>query len=120
MLSQVGNTASDVGAERCLVLLLASRRIDRRMLEHTVGQLQHMVPSKQQMAEAEATGVALHPQQQTARLVVPVLKAQLRNERRLCAWCYRMTPDHDLSTCKVCNRTDWSVAYCDKAFRKNG
>ena len=31
-----------------------------------------------------------------------------------------MTPDHDLFTCKVCDRTEWSVAYCDKACQKNG
>lgn len=33
-LSQVRNAASDAGADRCLALLLASRRIDRGMLEY--------------------------------------------------------------------------------------
>ena len=86
-LSQVRNATSDAGAGRSLALLLASRRIDRGMLEHSVSQMQPLVPSKQQLAKAEATGVALDPQWEMARLVVPVLKAQLRNERRWCAWC---------------------------------
>ena len=120
VLSQVGNTTSEVGAERCLVLLLASRRMDRQMLVHTAVKFQKMVPSKQEMTEAEASGVALHPQKEMARLVVPVLKAQLRNERRWCAWCFRMTPDHDLNTCKVCDLTVWSVGYCDKDCQKKG
>ena len=53
-------------------------------------------------------------------LVVPVLKAQLRNERRWCAWCFRMTPDHDLNTCKSCDLTVWSVGYCDKTCQSRG
>ena len=85
-----------------------------------MSQMQPGVPSKQELAEAEATGVALHPQQEMARLVVPVLKAQLRNERRWCAWCYRLTPDHDLDMCKNCYMTEWSVGYCNRDCQKKG
>ena len=33
------------------------------------------------------------------------------------AWCYRMTPDHDLDMRKRCYLTEWSVGYCDSYAR---
>jgi len=44
-------------------------------------------------------------------MLVPVLEAQLRGERRWCAHCLKLTPDVDLHRCGGCKQ----VGYCDLA-----
>ena len=45
-----------------------------------------------------------------ARLIVPVLEAQLKGERRWCAYCLKLTPDANLDLCGACKQ----VGYCQQ------
>ena len=95
---------------RSFVLLLQSRRISMQALTQTIAQLRHVVPSKREIALAEAGGPPLSTAQKGARTVLPVLEAQIRMERRWCGWCLRLTPDRNLDMCGGCKQ----FGYCDR------
>ena len=67
-----------------------------------------------QIATAEAGGKPLTSFQKMARLLLPVLEAELRGEHRWCAWCLKLTPDRDLDKCARCNE----VSYCRPLNRR--
>jgi hypothetical protein len=72
------------------------------------------MPTRRQIATAEAGGKPLHPVQKMARLLMPVLEAELRGEHRWCALCLKLTPDRDLDKCARCNE----VSYCRPLNRR--
>ena len=93
-----------------LVVLLASRRVDPLRIAADLASMQTWMPSKRELRMSDTT--PLSPRQTTARMLVPVLEAQLRGERRWCAHCLKLTPDVDLHRCGGCKQ----VGYCDKAL----
>jgi hypothetical protein len=93
----------------CFVLLLESRRVDPMRLAAILALMQTWLPTQRELRVAAST--ALSPQQETARLLVPVLKAQASGEFRWCAHCHHITPDVDLNRCGGCQQ----VGYCDRA-----
>jgi hypothetical protein len=116
---QLGQTFDQVGAPepptRCLVLLLKSRRITPYYMKESIAFLrQRGMPTRRQIATAEAGGKPLAPFHKTTRLLMPVLEAELRGEHRWCAWCHKLTPDRDLDKCAGCNE----VSYCRPLNRR--
>jgi hypothetical protein len=111
-------TFDQVGAPepptRCLVLLLKSRRISNYYMKENIAFMRRFMPTRRQIATAEAGGKPLHPKQKMARLLLPVLEAELRGEHRWCAWCLKLTPDRDLDKCARCNE----VSYCRPLNRR--
>jgi hypothetical protein len=95
---------------RCLVLMLKSRRIPIQNLAHSIAGLRPFLPNRRDVTVAEAGGAPLTQTQKTARLVVPVLEAQLKGERRGCAYCLKLTPDVNLDLCGGCKQ----VGYCQQ------
>jgi ankyrin repeat protein len=106
--TQDGRMNNSDDPTRCLVLLLQSRKLTMRNITRTIIRLRRNMPSKQQVAEAEAGGEPLTIVHKGARLAVPVLEAELRGERRWCAGCRRLTPDQNLDICTGCRQ----VGYC--------
>lgn len=82
-------------ADRGLVLLLRSRLLSRRSIEATLDVMKQSI-------ERGATHNGI------ARIVVPVLEAELRGKHRWCAGCLTLSPDQDLASCAGCSQ----VAYC--------
>jgi hypothetical protein len=72
------------------------------------------MPTRRQIATAEAGGKPLTSAQKMTRLIMPVLEAELRGEHRWCAWCHKLTPDRDLDKCARCNE----VSYCRPLNRR--
>ena len=66
------------------------------------------LPTRRHIAHAEATGEPLDPFHRMARLVLPVLEAELAGQRRWCGGCLRLTPDQHLELCAGCNQ----IGYC--------
>jgi hypothetical protein len=99
---------------RCLVLLLRSRRITPYYMKESIALLRRAMPTRRQIATAEAGGKPLHPHQKMTRLIMPVLEAELRGEHRWCAWCLKLTPDRDLGECARCEQ----VSYCRPLNRR--
>ena len=95
---------------RCLVLMLKSRRIPIQSLAHSIAFLRPYIPTRRDVTRAEAGITPLIQQQKAARLVVPVLEAQLKGERRWCAYCLKLTPDVNLDLCGGCKQ----VGYCQQ------
>ena len=85
--TQLAESIDQVGATdgkdptRCFVLMLKSRRIPIQNLTHSIVFLRLRLPNRRDVARAEAGGTPLTQAQKTARLVVPVLEAQLKGER---------------------------------------
>jgi hypothetical protein len=109
---QLAKTFDQVGAPepptRCLVLLLKSRRISDYYMKESIALLRrHCMPTRRRIATAEAGGKPLHPHQKMARLIMPVLEAELRGEHRWCTWCHKLTPDRDLDKCARCNEVSY-------------
>jgi hypothetical protein len=109
---QLAKGFDQVGASepptRCLVLLLKSRRISSYYMKESIAFLRrHCMPTRRQIATAEAGGKPLHPQQKMTRLLMPVLEAELRGEHRWCTWCHKLTPDRDLDKCARCNEVSY-------------
>ena len=90
---------------RCLVLMLRSRRISDQHLEENIAYLSLLRVSKREEAAAEPV---MRSNFEMARIVVPVLEAQLKGERRWCAHCLKLTPDKDIDLCSACHQ----VGYC--------
>jgi hypothetical protein len=116
---QLVATFDQVGAPepptRCLVLLLKSRRISDYYMKENIAWLRHhCMPTGRQIATAEAGGKPLAPEKKMARLIMPVLEAELRGEHRWCAWCLKLTPDRDLDKCARCEQ----VSYCRPLNRR--
>jgi hypothetical protein len=97
---------------RTLVIMLRSRRIPKHNLKESIVFLGQFMPTRRQIDSAEAGGEPLQPNQKMARLVIPVLMAQLKGEFRWCAHCLKLTPDVDLHRCGGCKQ----VGYCDEAL----
>ena len=95
-----------------LVLILKSRRIPKHNLKESIVFLGQFMPTRRQIDNAEAGGEPLQPNQKMARLIIPVLLAQLKGEFRWCAHCLKLTPDVDLHRCGGCKQ----VGYCDEAL----
>ena len=93
---------------RCFVLMLKSRRIPIQNLTHSIVFLRLRLPNRRDVIVAEGGGTPLTQVQKMARLVLPVLEAQLKGEFRWCAYCLRLTPDVDLDRCGGCKQ----VGYC--------
>ena len=93
---------------RCCVLMLKSRRIPIQNLTHSIAYLRRAMPTRRDVTRAEAGITPLDNEQKTARLIMPVLEAELKGEHRWCAWCLKLTPDRDLDKCGGCKQ----VAYC--------
>ena len=91
-------------ADRGLVLLLRSRLLSRRSIESTLDVM------KKTMIERGAAHTSI------ARIVVPVLEAELRGKHRWCAGCLTLSPDQDLASCTGCSQ----VAYCCGAKQVEG
>ena len=96
---------------RSLVLLLQSRRVPRQNMAETAVSLRRAMPSDRAVELSEAGGTPLTAEQHTARLVLPVLLAQLKGEFRWCAHCLKLTPDVDLNRCGGC----YQVGYCEES-----
>ena len=87
---------------RCLVLLLKSRRIPDYYMKESIAFLrQNIMPIECQIADADAGGQPLTSTHKMARLIMPVLEAELNGEHRWCAGCLKLTPDRDLDKCDV-------------------
>ena len=75
---QLAATFDQVGAPepptRCLVLLLKSRRISNYYMKENIAYLRSCMPTRRQIATAEAGGKPLHPEQKMTRLILPVLR----------------------------------------------
>ena len=75
---ELGATFDQVGASepptRCLVLLLKSRRISNYYMKENIAYLRSCMPTRRQIATAEAGGKPLHPEQKMTRLILPVLR----------------------------------------------
>ena len=106
--TQDGRMNNSNDPTRGLVVLLESRKLTMRNITRTIIGLRHNMPSKQQVAEAEAGGEPLTLAHKGARIALPVLEAELRGERRWCAGCRRLTPDQNLYICTGCRQ----VGYC--------
>jgi hypothetical protein len=83
-------------------------------MKENIAFLRHCMPTRRQIATAEAGGKPLNSGQKMARLIMPVLEAELRGEHRWCAWCHKLTPDRDLDKCARCNE----VSYCRPLNRR--
>ena len=94
---------------RCLVVLLKSRRITPYALCYTI---KYLRLSLQPHAPQDDGPVEGH--RKMARLLLPVLEAELRGEHRWCAYCLKLTPDRDLDKCARCNE----VSYCRPLNRR--
>ena len=92
---------------RCLVLMLKSRRIPKHSVEETIVYMGQCMPTRRMIDTAEAGGEPLEPVQKMARLVIPVLLAQLKGEFRWCAHCLKLTPDVDLHRCGGCKQVGY-------------
>ena len=97
---------------RTLVIMLKSRRIPKHSVEESITYMGTEMPTRRQIDSAEAGGESLKPVQKMARLVIPVLLAQLKGEFRWCAHCLKLTPDVDLHRCGGCKQ----VGYCDEVL----
>ena len=96
---------------RSLVLLLKSRRVNNASLGICIARLAGLLPSSQEVAAADAgIGQPLTKWHETARHIIPILEAQVREERRWCAHCLSTSPDQDLDLCSGC----YQVGYCDR------
>jgi hypothetical protein len=86
---------------RCLVILLASRRVPSKVIEEAV----------QYIKKFQA-----HPKYgPDVRLALPVLKAELAGTRRWCAHCYAVKLDGKaFSVCARCQQ----VGYCSPEHQK--
>ena len=110
-MGKVGATTEEEAEEdpaRGLVLLLQSRRCTNDDLALAIQYERQNLPTRREVAKAEATGEPLDPFSRTARLVVPVLEAELAGQRRWCGGCLRITPDQHLELCAGCNQ----IGYC--------
>jgi hypothetical protein len=107
-MNQVG-APGDNDPTRCLVLMLKSRRIPKHNLKKSITYLGPAMPTRREIDRAEAGGEPLEPVQKMARLIIPVLLAQLKGEFRWCAHCLKLTPDVDLNRCGGCKQ----VGYCE-------
>lgn len=109
---------------RVLAMLLASRRIPDSNLEASIQFLMRMMPSERPRMAENFSSISEYEKyaairgrsqsrlthiQQAARLVIPVLTAQLRGEYRWCANCLKLVPYVDLPRCMMCRQ----VAYCE-------
>jgi hypothetical protein len=111
-LRQLGS--EDTG--RGLVQLLASRQVTDRVLEQTISYLRQYWLSNTQVIEMEASGQCLDPQQESVRLLLPVLRAQSLGERRWCGHCWKLTPDRNLPMCTRCRQYGYC---CDEEGESN-
>jgi len=111
-LRQLGS--EDTG--RGLVQLLASRQVTDRVLEQTISFLRQFWLSNTQVIEMEASGQCLNPQQESVRLLLPVLRAQSLGERRWCGHCWKLTPDRNLPMCTRCRQYGYC---CDEEGESN-
>ena len=91
---------------RGLVLILRSRRVTDQCLRDTIADWD--MPTDRDIARAEYGIEPLSRDQRTARMVIPVLVAQLKGERRWCAYCLKLTLDKDIDLCSQCHQ----VGYC--------
>ena len=111
MVEAFGRISSASTAEdhptHCLVLLLASRRVDPLRLAADIATMRMWMPTRR---EARSTS-PMTPFQLMARMLLPVLEAHARGDFRWCAYCHKLTPDVDLNRCGGCNQ----VGYCDEA-----
>ena len=98
-LSIVGCTSRE-SPLRCLVILLASRRVSRQCIEGTI-----LIIKKHQNHPEIGTGL---------RLALPVLEAELRGKRRWCAYCYAVKEKGTFSVCARCQQ----VGYCSPEHQK--
>eukprot|EP00947_MAST-08B_sp_MAST-8B-sp1_P000296 g296.t1 len=108
---------------RGLVLLLASRRVNRRQLDHVLQKVKGCMPTEADIAAAEAAGQLLHPTERAAQLMYPILDAESRGKRRWCAWCFQVKVDEcaydrevlklrGFSTCARCSEVGYCSAEC--------
>ena len=102
---------------RTFVRLLASKRVSSKTLARTINCLQQCWLSNTQVAEIEDSGQSLTRQQETVRLLLPVLRAQSSGERRWCGWCWALTPDRNLPMCTACREYGYC---CDADGESNG
>ena len=110
-MGKVGATTEEEAEEdpaRGLVLLLQSRRCTNDDLTVAIQYVRQSLPTRREVARAEATGEPLQSFSRTARLVLPVLEAELAGQRRWCGGCLRLTPDQHLELCAGCNQ----IGYC--------
>jgi uncharacterized membrane protein YgcG len=96
---------------RTLVIMLRSRRIPKHNLKESIAFLLPFKPTRRQIHNAEVGGEPLTCHQKATRLVLPVLRSQLKGDFRWCAHCLKLTPDVDLNRCGGCNQ----VGYCEEA-----
>ena len=104
---------------RCLILLLASRRVNKRQLHHVIHKARRLLPTEADIATAEAAGQMLSPKHRAVQLMYPILRAEATGKRRWCAWCFGVCPDdsrYDRETTRirgyaVCTQCK-EVGYC--------
>ena len=113
LLRQVGSGDST----RTFVRLLASRQVSSQTLAYTIQSLQQLWLSNTQVAEIEDCGQTLTKEQESVRLLLPVLRAQSSGERRWCGWCWALTPDRNLPMCTRCREYGYC---CDEDGESNG
>ena len=112
-LRQVGSGDST----RTFVRLLASRRVSSQTLAQTIRKLQQFWLSNTQVAEFEECGQTLTKEEESARLLLPALRAQSSGERRWCGWGGALTPDRNLPMCTRCREYGYC---CDEDGESNG
>ena len=96
---------------RCVVQLLQTRRVRAESLSHVIERLKGYMPTRPEIdAAGTPGGQPLDAWQMVARHLLPVLRAQLRGERRWCGWCLRLSPDLGLDLCAAC----LLVGYCNR------
>ena len=112
---------------RCVVLLLRSERIPPESLAQDVAWLKRFMPTDRELTRArngqavdQRSGVRhtavvdqLTAQTKAVSRLVPVLEAQVRGQRRWCAYCFKLVPGRDLELCDRCK----IVGYCDENCR---
>ena len=104
-MGKVGATTEEEAEEdpaRGLVLLLQSRRCTNDDLALAIQHIRKFLPTRRLLVTFSA------PFHRMARLVLPVLEAELAGQRRWCGGCLRLTPDQHLELCAGCNQ----IGYC--------
>jgi hypothetical protein len=100
----------DVDPTHCVLLMLKSRRILTRYVRECIKWLRSsMMPTKDEVAIAEAGSTPLTSEHKMALRILPVLEAHEKGEFRWCAHCLKLSPDKNLTRCGGCKQ----VAYCE-------